>query len=221
LVLTLGTAFLASRFPQAGGGCVASSGPRRERQRELSLTLSGDPFLTDEDLAGLFGVSVQTIRLDRLALGIPELRERLRQAAERVYTRVRSLGSREIVGELVDIEPDRSAISILPTTEDMVFEKSRIVRGHYLFAQGESLALAIVNAEIVVTGLVNVKYKRPVQVGERLIAKAEVIRRRGNKHVVLVTTRSGDEQVFRAKFVVVALDKPSAERPAGAGGLVP
>lgn len=178
---------------------------RHARQAELRAALTEDPFLTDLDLAGRFDVSVQTVRLDRLALGIPELRERLRLAAEQAYSRVRSLGSREIVGELVDLDLDRQGISILATTDDMVFEKTRIVRGHYLFGQAESLALAIVDAEIVVTGVVNVKYRRPVQVGERLVAKAEIIRRRGNKHVVLVVAKSGDEQVFRAKFVVVAL----------------
>jgi len=193
---------------------------RQTRQANLAAALKDDPFLTDYDLARVFAVSVQTVRLDRLALGIPELRERLRAAAERVHGRVRSLGSREIIGELVDIEPDSQGISILATTEDMVFEKTRIVRGHYLFAQAESLALAIVDADIVVTGLVNVKYKRPVQVGERLVAKAEIIRRRGNKHVVLVTTRSGDEQVFRAKFMVADLEATgeNAEPPGGGQG---
>jgi len=185
---------------------VNDKSTRQQRQTQLAEALTHDPFLTDLDLARRFTVSVQTVRLDRLAMGIPELRERLRQAAERVYSRVRSLGSREIVGELVDLELNRQGISILATTGDMVFEKTRIVRGHYLFAQAESLALAIVDAEIVVTGLVNVKYKRPVQVGERLVAKAEIIRRHGNKHVVLVITKSGEEQVFRAKFVVVALE---------------
>jgi acyl-coenzyme A thioesterase PaaI-like protein len=193
---------------------MVPGGARQQRQAELSDTLSKDPFLTDEGLARRFAVSVQTIRLDRLALGIPELRERLRLAAAYVHSRVRSLGSREIVGELVDVEPDASAISILATTEEMVFEKTGIVRGHFLFAQAESLALAIINAEVVVTGLVNVKYKRPVRVGERLVAKAEVLRRRGNKHIVLVVTRAGEEQVFRAKFVVVSLhDGLGGDRP--------
>jgi acyl-coenzyme A thioesterase PaaI-like protein len=132
-----------------------------------------------------------------------------------VHTHVRSLGSREIVGEMVDIEPDQQGISILATTEEMVFEKTGIVRGHYLFAQAESLALAVVNADVVVTGLVNVKYKRPVQVGERLIAKAEIIRRRGNKHIVLVSTRSGEDQVFRAKFVVADLTSGGSGGAAG------
>lgn len=184
---------------------MSSKHPRQSRQSDLNAVLRDDPFLTDHDLARMFGVSVQTIRLDRLALGLPELRERLRQAAELVHARVRSLAHREIVGELVDIQLGQQGISILATTAEMVFEKTRIVRGHYLFAQAESLALAIVDADIVVTGLANVKYKRPVQVGERLVAKAEVLRRRTNKHVVLVTTRSSDEQVFRAKFMVADL----------------
>ena len=38
--------------------------------RELEM----DPLQTDEALAQRFGVSVQTIRLDRLELGLPEMR---------------------------------------------------------------------------------------------------------------------------------------------------
>lgn len=181
---------------------------RSQRQRLLVETLRANPFLTDEELAATFGVSVQTIRLDRLALGIPELRERTREVARRTYAQVKSIGAREIVGELVDIELGRSGISILETTEEMVFEKTRIVRSHFLFAQADSLALAIIDAQVAVTGLVNAKFRRPVQAGERLVAKAEVIRRKGeDKFVVLVVTRSGSEQVFRAKFVVFALDR--------------
>jgi acyl-coenzyme A thioesterase PaaI-like protein len=196
---------------------LTDKSPRHARQSELQAALAADPFLTDIDLAQRFHVSVQTVRLDRLALGLPELRERLRLAAERAYSRVRSLGSREIVGELVDLDPDRQGISVLTTAADMVFEKTRIVRGHYLFAQAESLALAIVDAEIVVTGLVNVKYKRPVQVGERLVAKAEIIRRHRNKHVVLVVTKAAEDQVFRAKFVVVALPEIPEPGPRAEG----
>lgn len=43
--------------------------------------LREQPFLTDEDLADGLGVSVATIRLDRTALDIPEVRVRLRKAA--------------------------------------------------------------------------------------------------------------------------------------------
>ncbi|HEY8450144.1 MAG TPA: transcription factor FapR [Bacillota bacterium] len=190
--------------------------PRRERQRRVRATLEANPFLTDEELAAKFDVSVQTIRLDRLALGIPELRERTRQMAERVHGLVKAIGAKEIVGELVDLVLGQSGVSILETTPDMVFEKTQIVRSHFLFAQADSLALAIVDADIAVTGLVNVKYKRPVTAGERLIAKGQVLRVRGrDKYIVQVVTRSGGEQVFRAKFVVFALGASTAERGTG------
>ena len=125
--------------------------------------------------------------------------------AERTYGIVKSLGSKEIVGELIDITLGERGLSILETTEEMVFERSRVVRGHFIFAQADSLAIALVNADVVLTGLANIKFKRPVSVGEKLVAKGEVIRRKGNQHVVLVETRVGSEKVFRGKFVVFAV----------------
>lgn len=179
---------------------------RAQRQRRLEERLAADPFLTDEELADLFSVSVQTIRLDRMALGIPEVRQRTREVARRTYASLKSIGWREVVGELVDLQLGRSAISIFETTDEMVFEKTRIVRSQFVFAQADSLALAVIDADVAVTGLANIKYKRPVEAGERLVAKAEVIRRKGDdKFVVLVVTRAGDDVVFRGKFVVFAL----------------
>lgn len=194
--------------PRDGGSpSVIRRMNRSQRQGELRNRLSQDPFLTDEELARQFGVSVQTIRLDRLGLGIPELRQRIRDMAQRSRGVVRALGTGEIVGELVDVELDRSGLSILETTPDMVFEKSRVVRSHYIFAQADSLALAIVDAQVAVTGLANVKYKRPVMAGERLVARAEVIRsREPDRQVVLVVTRASGDQVFRGKFVVSKLE---------------
>ncbi|MCR4398454.1 MAG: transcription factor FapR [Firmicutes bacterium] len=187
----------------AGG----AEGVRAERLRLLKERLSDNPFFTDEELAQLFGVSVQTIRLDRMALGIPELRQRIRAMAERAHGVVRSLGAREIVGEIVDIELNSRGVSILETTEDMALERTGIVRGHYIFAQADSLAIAIIDSDVVLMVLANSKFKRPVRVGERLVAKAEVIRTiRGCDRVVQVVTRSGDEQVFRGKFVVSTMD---------------
>ena len=39
-----------------------------QRQKELVDMLKTDPFYTDEELAEVFSVSVQTIRLDRMSL---------------------------------------------------------------------------------------------------------------------------------------------------------
>lgn len=179
--------------------------PKKERQRQLIEQLKEDPFLTDEELSELFNVSIQTIRLDRLELGIPELRERIKSVAEKNYGKLKSIGGQEIVGELVDIDLGKSGISILNTTEDMVFEKSRVVRGHYIFAQAESLALAVIDAKVALTGVANIKYKIPIYAGDKLVAKAEVVRVRGNKYFVWVKTKVRQEEAFRGKFILVSV----------------
>ncbi|NLY51257.1 MAG: transcription factor FapR [Firmicutes bacterium] len=179
--------------------------PKAKRLPALRRAVEQDPFLTDEELAQRFGVSSQTIRLDRLELSIPDMRTRTRRVAEGAYRQLRAVHRREIVGELYQLERGVSALSVLNTSEDMVFEKSRVVRGHCIFAQAESLALAVIDAEVALTGVANIKYKYPVQVGQKLIARAEVTRRRQNKYFVAVRTQVDGREVFRAKFIMVSL----------------
>ena len=71
---------------------------KKERQELLMQTVQEKPFLTDEELAKALEVSVQTIRLDRLELGIPELRGRIRRMAETAQNKVKSIASGEVVG---------------------------------------------------------------------------------------------------------------------------
>lgn len=193
--------------------------PKKDRQLKLIESLNLDPFMTDEELSELFKVSIQTIRLDRLELGIPELRERIKNVAERNYSKLRSIEGKEIVGELVDIELGKSGISILNTTDDMVFERSRVVRGHYIFAQAESLALAVIDARVALTGVANIKYKVPIYAGDKLVAKAEVVRQRGNKYFVWVKIRVRQEEAFRGKFILVSIGSEGTDNVSGGNEL--
>lgn len=183
--------------------------PRKERQARLQELLLENPFSTDEDLARHFGVSIQTIRLDRLALNIPEMRERTKQMAEQTYSRIKSLASEDIVGDILDLELNTRGLSVLETSEEMCFARSNIVKTHYIFSHASSLAVAIIDANVVLTGLANIKFKRPVTAGEKLVAKAEILRRIRNNFVVAVVTRVEQEQVFRGKFVVFVQECPA------------
>lgn len=180
---------------------------KKERQSILVEKLKEDPFLTDEELAEAFSVSVPTIRLDRLELGIPELRERIKNVAEKNYDKVKSLQSKEIVGELVDISLNQSGISILETDNSMVFEKTKIVRGHFIYSLAESIAIAVIDAHVALVGVANIKYKTPVYSGSKLIARAEVKRKRENSFIVWVKITEKQTEVFRGKFILVSLDK--------------
>ena len=119
---------------------------KKERQQLLLQQVKEKPFLTDEELAQKLGVSVQTIRLDRLELGIPELRGRIRKMAESAQNKVKSIESGDVVGELIDLELGHSGISLLRITDDMVFAKTKIAKGYYMFSQANSLALALIDA---------------------------------------------------------------------------
>lgn len=177
---------------------------RHEKLRELLLK---EPFITDEEFAEKLGTSVQTIRLDRLELGIPELRERIKTLAETNFTKINTLIGKEFIGELIDIVPGKSAISFLDASESMVFEKTKVVKGHHIYAMAETLALAIIDAKAALTGVANIKYKKSVFAGDRLVAKGEVIRSRGNKYFVWVFIYVNQVEVFRGKFVLVAIEE--------------
>ena len=180
---------------------------RQERHKILQQTIESKPFLTDEELARQLSVSVQTIRLDRAALNIPELRQRTKLMAEQSGNKTKALETNEVVGDLIDLELGKSGISVLEITPDMVFERTRIARGHYEYSQANSLALSVIDAPQALTGVANVKYKVPVTVGEKLIAKAEVVKQRGNKFFVWVKIRNAEQEVFRAKFIMVTLEQ--------------
>lgn len=181
---------------------------KKERQEELRRMLEGDPFYTDEELAKYFEVSIQTIRLDRLSLGIPELRERIKSVAELNISKIKTISGEEIIGEVIDIEVGRFGISILETSKDMIYTKSKLLKGHFVFAQAESLAMAVVDAPVVLMGVANVKNTSPIKAGERLIAKAEITRVRNQKHYVHVKIyNKSQEEVFRGKFIFDEIEK--------------
>ena len=149
---------------------------RDKRHALLKKRIEENPFINDEELAEEFSVSVATIRLDRMALGIPEMRIRIRQKAEAAQPKLRNA---PVVGELVDCIIGKNAISIMT---------------------------AVLNLPVCITAVANIKYKQPVTVGDKLIAKAEVMRQRDQKYYVWVTIRKMRKEVFRAKFIIESLE---------------
>jgi acyl-coenzyme A thioesterase PaaI-like protein len=183
---------------------------KRERQAALLDLLEREPFLTDEELAARFDVSIQTIRLDRLTLGIPELRERIRALATRKNDDLRSLSETEVIGQLIEVNLGEMAISILDIGPEHVFSKTKIARGHHMFAQANSLAVAVIDAEVVLTAVAEIRFIRPVQLGERLVCKAVVTSNKRERAHVKVTTKAGADIVFEGAFTVVKVPQEDA-----------
>jgi len=182
-----------------------STSAKEKRQQQLIEIIETDPFVTDEVLSEKLKVSIQTIRLDRMALAIPELRIRIKDVARNNYDKVRTLKKSEIVGELIDLDLNQQGISLLQTDETMAFERTKIIKGHYIFAMAESLALAVIDARVAITGVANLKYAVPVKAGEQLKAKAKVTMIRGKEYFVHVFITVKDQPVFRSKFILKTL----------------
>lgn len=176
-----------------------------KRQQLLQQKLQQDPFLSDGELARLLGVSIPTIRLDRLALSIPELRERVMNVAETSFDAVKTLKKNEFVGELLDISLGNNGTSVMNTSKEMCFEKSSVVRGHYIYSMAECLAIAIIDAPVALVGVANIKYHVPVAPDTKLVARGEVKSIRGNQsYVVWVKIYGNQTEVFRGKFILDA-----------------
>ncbi|OEF98555.1 transcription factor FapR [Desulfuribacillus alkaliarsenatis] len=177
---------------------------KKERHLLLRKKLEEIPFLTDEDLAEELSVSIPTIRLDRLELGIPELRGRIKTVAEANLQKVKSLHINEVIGDVLDLQLNTSGISIFEIQRQHIFQKTRIARGHYLFAQANSLAVAVIDSEVVLTATANIRFLRPVFLGEKCVAKAYVVEEVNTKgvFVIKVDTFVQNEQVFSGEFKV-------------------
>ncbi|PIE54766.1 MAG: transcription factor [Dethiosulfovibrio peptidovorans] len=185
---------------------MAKSINRKIRHERLSQLIRQNPLLSDEGLAASLGVSVSTVRLDRALLGFPELRERARRMAERATSKLQSLKQEEFIGELMDLELNRWAFSVLKTRQEMAFRHTEFIWDHYIYAQASSLAIAVVGADMVIVGSVRGRFRAPARIGDVLMAKAKVGVHKGNKYIVSVRTRVGEREIFVGRYIVVALE---------------
>ncbi|MDI9388097.1 MAG: transcription factor FapR [Synergistota bacterium] len=184
---------------------------KKNRQEKLLKLIDQNPLATDEQLAEAFSVSVSTIRLDRALLGVPELRERMKSMAQKATSRLRSLKQSEVVGDLLELEPNRWALSVLDTRREMAFRDTDIVWDHYIYAQASSIAIAVVEADFVLVDSMRGEFKGHARVGDSLVARAKVGVHKEDKYIVSVRTKVGDREVFVGRFIAAVMEKGSFE----------
>lgn len=179
---------------------------RSRRHQLLRELVSKYPLYTDEQLAAKLNVSLSTVRLDRTLIGMPEVRQRARMMAEQATSRLRSLRAGEYTGELLELEPNHRALSVLKTTPEMAFRHTDMVWDHIIYAQASSLAIAVVEDDLVIIGSARGRYRCPAHVGDTLIARAKVGVFKGNKVIVSVHTSNEEREVFVGRFIAARLN---------------
>lgn len=183
-----------------------SCSDKKARHQKLIKIIEQNPLATDEEISKLLTVSVSTVRLDRALLGIPELRERTRIRAEEAISKLRSLSRSEIIGDLLELEPNKWAISILKTNREMAFRTTELIWDHYIYSQASSIAVAVIQADTVIVDSARGEYKGHAHVGDTLIARAKTGVNKEGRTIVSVRTRINDKEIFVGRFIVQVIE---------------
>ena len=111
-----------------------------------------------------------------------------------------------LCGTPVAVEPDFCRVE-LKTTESMGVDPQGLVHGGFIFGLADYAAMLAVNDPNVVLGGADVKFLKPVAVGEVVVAEAKITEKKGKKQGVSVMVFRNDEAVFSGEFVCFVLDR--------------
>ena len=118
------------------------------------------------------------------------------------------LASKEFIGEVKSIETGKYAEVSLLTHDKMKVDDMGLIHGGFAFGLADYAAMVVVNDPFVVLVSSNVKFLRPVVVGNKLIAKAKVVETEGRKKKVLCDVFNQDkEKVLEGNFLCISLEK--------------
>lgn len=95
----------------------------------------------------------------------------------------------------------------LKTDERMVADDKGLIHGGFLFSLADYAAMLAVNEETVVLAKAEVKFLKPVVLGDEVIACATVKEVEGKKRKVEVEVKRGEEIVFVGEFLCVVPER--------------
>jgi uncharacterized protein (TIGR00369 family) len=98
----------------------------------------------------------------------------------------------------------RVVMTALPS---MRADASGLIHGGFIFGMADYAAMVAVNHPNVVLGAAETKFLKPVKVGDRLAAEAQIQERQAKKIFVSVTVVRGEEAVFQGLFTCFVLPR--------------
>lgn len=111
-----------------------------------------------------------------------------------------------LCGTPVAIREGYSLVS-LQTTPQMGVDERGLVHGGFIFGMADYAAMIAVNHPNVVLGAADVKFLKPVRVGDTVMAEARVDAEAGKKKTVFVQVTRGKETMFEGSFICFVLQK--------------
>ncbi len=114
--------------------------------------------------------------------------------------------NQQLCGTPLDVGEGRSRVQ-LKTTSDMTADASGLVHGGFIFSLADYAAMIAVNHPNVVLGAADVKFLKPVRVGETVLAVATVEEVQGKKQWVAVSVESDNGTCFQGMLTCFVLDR--------------
>jgi uncharacterized protein (TIGR00369 family) len=108
-------------------------------------------------------------------------------------------------GRPLEVEAGLSRVE-LETLPSMAADASGLVHGGFIFSLADYAAMIAVNHPNVVLGAADVKFLKPVRVGDTVLAEARLQEVQGKKHWVAVSVVQKEETVFQGMFTCFVLD---------------
>jgi acyl-coenzyme A thioesterase PaaI-like protein len=113
---------------------------------------------------------------------------------------------RRLCGEPVELGEGAATVAWTAVPEAAA-DASGLVHGGFVFGVADYAAMLAVNLPTVVLGSAEVRFTKPVAVGERLLARARVEETSGRKRIVAVEVLRGEEAVFTGRFTCLVPDR--------------
>jgi uncharacterized protein (TIGR00369 family) len=112
---------------------------------------------------------------------------------------------RGLCGTPVAVEEGASRVQ-MKTIPSMAVDATGLVHGGFLFGLADHAAMIAVNHPNVVLGAAEVRFLKPVKVGDAVQAEARVEEVSGKRHRVSVTVSRDGESVLTGTFACFVLD---------------
>lgn len=112
----------------------------------------------------------------------------------------------KLCGKVVELKEDYSKVE-LETIPEMAADEKGLVHGGFIFGLADYAAMVAVNEETVVLAGAEVKFLKPVVVGDKIVAIANVSKKDGKKRWVDVVVLRDNTEVFKGNFFCVVPEK--------------
>lgn len=114
--------------------------------------------------------------------------------------------SDSLVGIPLEVRDNFSRVW-LTATDQMIVDETGLIHGGFIFGLADYAAMIAVNHPNVVLGAADVRFLKPVKVGDGVIAEASVEPGQGKKHMVSVRVSRGEDCAFTGVFTCFVLDR--------------